>query len=797
VQLRQFPRIPWLLLVVAVLVITAAAAESAKSLYNKGREFEARQDYINAFEAFRQAYDQKPTEVKYRIAYQRTRFLAAAAHVKKGQELREAGKLDEALAEFEYAAKVDPSSFIAIQEARRTKALIDAKTGAQPPPPPATSPISKRIEEAAGPVELAPVSNQPITLEISNDSKIVYETIGKLAGINVLFDPDYVSRRVTLKLNGVSLQEALDILAFNSGTFWRPVTPNTIFIAANNKNKRNELEQNVLKTFYLSNISAPTDLQDIGNALRSILEFQKIQVVNSQNAIVVRGTPDQVALAEKVIGDFDKGKPEVVVEVAIMQVRRDKLRNLGIQPPASATVQLTGTTTSTGGTVTTPTGTVTATPSTNVTLNTFNNLKATDFAVTIPSATANFLYTDSDSKLIQNPQIRGSDGQKASLKIGDRIPIATGSIGNPIGGAFNASAGLVNTQFQYIDVGVNIDITPRVFQGREVGLKLALDVSSVSSFQNIGGINQPVISQKKIEHDIRLKEGEVNVLGGIFEQTDTKTLTGLPGLAKLPFFRYFFSSENHEVIDSEIVFVLIPHIVRSQDLSDLNQRAIDVGTGSSLELRRVARPATSTPATSAPQTPAPPKPPTPAPTQPQPQVPNGAQPNTGQQQGAQQPGGQQQGTAPVETASAAAPNTPSRSAGTASLRIDPPNLSPAAGSTFTVNVTVAGAKDLYSAPMQISYDPNLLEFMNVTNGDLLSRDGQAVALVHREDAGSIQANATRPPGSGGISGDGVIYTLTFKAKGTGTTNVTVRPSVRNSSMQVIPVSVTPAVISVK
>src|SRR5207302_4166350 len=157
----------------------------------------------------------------------------------------------------------------------RTKALIDAKSGAQPTPPPqAISPTSKRLEEAAGPVELAPVSNQPITLEISNDSKIVFETLGKLAGINVLFDPDYVSRRATLKLNGVSLQEALDILAFNSNTFWRPVTPNTIFVAANNAAKRKELEQNVLKTFYLSNISQPSDLQDIQNALRSVLDFQ-------------------------------------------------------------------------------------------------------------------------------------------------------------------------------------------------------------------------------------------------------------------------------------------------------------------------------------------------------------------------------------------------------------------------------------------------------------------------------------------------------------------------------------------
>ncbi|MCU1285595.1 MAG: type and secretion system protein [Acidobacteriales bacterium] len=798
--MRQFPRIAWLLLVI-VLVITATA-ESPRSLYNKGQQAEARQDYITAFEAYRQAYDQKPTELKYRIAFQRTRFLASAAHVNKGQELREQGKLDEALAEFEYATKVDPSSFIAVQEMRRTKTLIDSKSGTQPAPPPSPSPISRRLEEAAGPAELAPVSNQPVTLEISNDSKFVYETLGKLAGVNVLFDPDYTPRRVTLKLNGVSLQEALDILAFHSNTFWRPITPNTIFVAANTPAKRKELEQQVLKTFYLTNVSAATDLQDITSALRGILEMQKIQQVNSQNAIIVRGTPDQVALAEKIIGDIDKAKPEVIVEVAVLQVRRDKMRDLGIKPPASATVTLTGPTTTTTTPSTTPGATPTTTPTGNLTLNNFPNLKATDFAVTIPSATANFLYNDSDTKLIQNPQIRATDGIKASLKIGDRVPIATGSIGNPIGGGFNASAGLVNTQFQYIDVGVNIDITPRVFQGREIGLKLVLDISSVTGSSNIGGITQPIISQRKSEQDIRLKEGEINLLGGIFEQTDTKSISGIPGLAQLPFLKYFFSSEHKEKIDSEIIFILIPHIVRGQDYSELNHRAIDVGTGNGIDLRRVSRPSSNTPATSAPQTPVPlsQRPPAPAAQPP-------AQPAT---QSTPQTTGQTSGQSPNQIASAAteAPpangaaaaanaNTPSNAVTPMSLRFDPPSIAPNAGSTFTMNVMMAGGKDIYSAPMQIIYDPNLLQLVNVSNGDFLSRDGQAVALVHREDLGTIQANATRPPGSGGVSGDGILYALTFQAKAKGQANVSIRANVKNSAMQTVPAAVSSGVITIK
>ena len=756
--MRHLPRITSLLL---VLVLAASASgESLRSLFKKAQDAEARQDYITAYEAYKQCYDQKPTDVKYRVAFLRTRFLASSAHVNKGQVLREAGDLQGALAEFEAAAKADPSMAIAFQEGKRTQEMINAAaaspTGKAPPPP--ESPISKRLDEAAGPIELAPLSDQPLTLEINNDGKNIYETIGKLAGINVLFDSEYVPKRVALKLNGVSLQEALDILAFQSGTFWRPVTPNTIYVAQNTPSKRKELEENVLKTFYLSNISTPTDLQDITTVLRQVLELQKMQQVNSQNAIIIRDTPDKVAMAEKLINDLDKGKPEVIVDIAIMQVRRDKLRNLGITPPASASVQLTGPTS--GTTTTTPTTigtatTPTTTSSNNLTLNTFQALKATDFAVSIPAATANFLFTDNNSKLIQNPEIRASDGVKASLKIGDRVPIATGSVGNPIGGVLGASTGLVNTQFQYLDVGVNIDVTPRVYPGREIGLKLSLDVSSVTGTSNIGGISQPIISQRKIEHDIRLKEGEVNIVGGIFEQTDTNSVAGLPWLSQIPFFKYLFSSENKERIDNEIVFVLIPHIVRGQELTDMNTKAIDIGTANYLDLRRVAKPAPGTPATPAVQTPPPAAPPV---------------------------------TPPTATPGSTAPssNTPSSSSGSA-LKFDPPVLTPAKGSTFTVRVNLTAAQDLFSAPMQISYDPNVLQFMGIANGDLLTKDGQAVALVHREDPGSVQASATRPPGSGGVNGDGVLYELTFQAKNAGQAIIALRPMMRNSTMQVVPV----------
>ena len=561
-------------LLLALALVGPALADKAKSLYQQGKDAEARQKYEEAFEFFRQAYDLKPKMLGYRVAYQRTRFLAAASHVHRGQILRDAGKLTEALAEFQRGAEIDPSNFLATQEIKRTQELINQAAQPSAPLPPPDD-ISQRLARAQGPAELAPFAGDtPITLNMSEDAKLIYQTVGQLAGINILFDPDYQARRITVKLNNSTLREALEVVALESRTAWRPVTSNTIFVFADTTPKRNELSQQVLKTFYLSNLSQPSELQDIQNALRTVLEFSRITPVQSQSAIVVRGTPDQILLAEKLIDDIDKPKPEVVIDVIVLQVRRDLERNLGINPPTSASIALQGnvsTSTTTGGT-TTNTGSTG-----QINLNKFSNLHATDFLVTLPQATANFLLTDAQTRVLENPQIRASNGAKASLKIGDRIPVATGSFQPGIGGV--GINPLVNTQFQYIDVGVNIDITPTVHLDGEITLKLMLEISAVTASSNIGGISQPVIGQRKIDHEIRLRDGEANLLGGILEEQDIRSLSGIPGLAQIPFFKYLFGSTDSKRTDNEIVFILVPHIIRGPELSALNMRAIDVGMG--------------------------------------------------------------------------------------------------------------------------------------------------------------------------------------------------------------------------
>jgi general secretion pathway protein D len=452
------------------------------------------------------------------------------------------------------------------------------------------------------------------------------------------------------------------------------------------------------------------------------------------------------------------------------------MRDLGISPPGSASVALQSNVSSTSGT-TSGTTTTTSTPNT-VTLNTFNNLNANNFLVTIPPATANFVFNNSGTRIIQSPRIRASDNQKASLKIGDRVPVATGSFQPGIGGV--GINPLVNTQFQYIDVGVNVDITPQVHANNEVSLKVSVDVSSVTSHVNIGGIDQPVIGQRKIEHEIRLKEGEVNLMGGILQEQDIKSLSGIPGLGQIPLLRYLFSTEHTEKHESEIVFALIPHIVRGQELTPLNERALDVGTGTSIELRRkIESPGGGAPQGTAfqPRT-GEARPVSPAQAQ---GTPSPAAPTM---QPAQQPPSAQL-PASTQPAPSASPSGP------IAFTFDPVTTSQAVGSTFPLNVMLTGGQDVFAVPLQISYDPKLLQLVNVSNGSFLSQDGQPVALVHRDDpsTGMLQVTATRPPASGGASGEGSVVILTFLTKAPGQATVAItRPGARNSNGQVLPAS---------
>ena len=724
------------LIYLACLALVLSGCPKGKDAFSAGRIAENGKDLDSALEYYKRALQARPSSVEYQVKVADISFKAAQAHISNGQKFREQGDLNSALFEFETGQSIDPASPIAAQQIQKTLAMISAKRSvAAPSLPNATS--GEKPELAEKPPELMPLSRAAITVRMTNDAKSIIETIAKLAGLTVIFDPDFPARRISVDLTNVTLEQALEVVGVESKAFWAAMTSNIIIFVPDQPQKRRDFEDQIIRTFYLGNTVRPQELTEVVTGLRQLLDLKRIQQVNSRNAIVMRDTPAKLALAEKFIHDIDTAQPEVVIQVSVLQVRRDHLRQLGISPDTSASLTFTprafSNSSKSSGNTTLP-------------LNQLKHLASGDYSVQLPGAAAQALLSDSSTQIIQDPQIRILDGQPAKLRIGDRVPVATGSFSaGAAGGAVNP---LVNTQFQYIDVGVIVDVTPRIHPSGDVSIKVAVEVSSVTGHVTIGSIDQPVISQRKIEHDVRLKEGEVNILGGLFDHTETSSVSGWPGLAKVPLLRHFFSGEKAERQDDEILILLTPHVVRVPEIDEKKLRGIYSGTESNVQVRSVEKIG----------------------------PPQKSEPEVG-------------GAIPVapEVPLASTKNTPAPQPG--QLRFEPQTATLRAGESKKIAVVVDGARDLFSVPMLIQYDPAVLSVEEVRNGGFLSGGTQEIAVVERLDnqRGEAIISATRQPNTQGVDGTGTLIELLIKGVGPGTSKLAVvQVNARDSKLHPIP-----------
>jgi len=371
------------------------------------------------------------------------------------------------------------------------------------------------------------------------------------------------------------------------------------------------------------------------------------------------------------------------------------------------------------------------------------------------------------------------------------VPIAVGTSSSTL-----TATALTQTQFQYQDVGVNIEMTPHIHGNGDVSMKVSIEVSAIDSYSTIGGLTEPIIGQRKIDHEIRMRDGEVNLIGGMMEHDDVQNISGLPWLSQIPVLKYLFGQGQKSKTDNETVFALIPHVVRRLDIDDLNIRPVDIGTQNVIEVRRTAR-------TPAPVVPAPPTVPSAVPT-PTTSIPPAAIPG-----GVQNPKPAQ--AASNNSAATSGASDAQQSAGVASsaagtttlgpvLSLDPPMVNQAMGSMFAVNVILNGGQNVFTVPVQINYDPKVLTFVNVSNAGALSKDGAAVAIVHRDDAekGTLQVSLMRPPGASGINPQGPLFTLMFVAKTAGQGTVSVGKAVlRDPNMAAIEASGSQAIVNVR
>jgi general secretion pathway protein D len=807
-----------------------AKTRKGDKLANDARTAEANGDYDKALELESEAVALDPSDPSYLLVLRRVRFEAGNMHIKNGRRLRDAGVLENALAEFEKAWAIDPSSDIALQEIRRTRAMIERSKKAPDQPeaeksmaPAALSRLraQERTDMLMPLPELRPLNTDLIDLKMTNRPRVLFETVAKVAGINLLFDSEYNQQQtlqnVQVDLTRTTLDQALDQIALVTRSFWKPISANTIFVTVDNPTKRREYAEQVVKVFYLTNITGPQEMQEMLTVLRTVVDVQKVFNYTAQNALVVRAEADTMALVEKLISDLDKPRSEVIVDIMVMQVSSTHIRNLtaafaatGINTsliPNSTTPTTTSTTTT--STTTAPTTTTTTPPSAVTTIQNLGRIN--QYVLTnVPGATLEALMNDSLTRVLQAPQIRAVSNAKASIKIGDKVPTATGSFQPGVGGVGVGVNALVNTQFTFIDVGVNVEITPWIHDNNEISLHIDLDVSQVKDRINIGGIEQPEISQNKSTADVRLREGEVNLIGGIIQQTSSRAVTGIPGLGQLPWVGKLFSGENVEHDKSELVIALIPHIVRGPDVTESNLKGVAAGNATQIKVNYAPRPAPpvligNVPPATAPLTPAPPSPGTPATTTPPVTAPAAAAPPA---------------TAPPITAPPIAPPVPGLTG--VPIPTPPPGSAPAAAtppgggsrasfvpnrleaqlsSSATVTVQLDNATDLASVAAHLQYDPRILRVVNIVPGDLPQRNAAPLQPVRNilNDVGQADVLITRGPADGGVSGSGSVFSVIFQAVGRGDTQVTLSfLRATSTSGQPIPAAVPgPLTVSVR
>ena len=531
--------------------------------FREARKAELRKDWDTALVNYEKAGRDQPENSKIIIHERLVRVQASALHLKQGQRLLKEGRPDDASGEFQKAVSIDPTNEAAAQELAR---VVAAQAAAKQARESALKQALKANEEAANApaIKLKAFPEEPLAhFRISADSRKVFEALAKLANLNVAFTSTFRPGPISVDLSSVKVEEALNIVALQTHTFWRAITSNTILVVPDTPTDRRDYDVEELKTIYLSNPLAAADRTAITTALKQVLGLQKIIDNPDSNAIMIRDTPQKVAAAEQLVHDLDRSKAEIVMDVAVVEADRDRARDLGLYP---ATVTSSGTITPglQGGLVFAPptsSSSSSTTTSAGINLNTFG---INDYALVVPSAVANAVLNDTRTHILQNPQVRSTDGQTAKLSIGERVPYATGSFLPSLGGTTTSGTTglLASTQFQFQDVGVKLELTPHLLANGEVAIHASIEISSLGANVTIAGVSEPTFGERKIEHDIRLKEGEVSVLGGLIQTTITNTVAGVPFLGDVPFLRYLFSTEHAERQETEVLVMLTPRVVR-------------------------------------------------------------------------------------------------------------------------------------------------------------------------------------------------------------------------------------------
>lgn len=549
---------------IALLLLQFGCA--AQQAYHRAEDAAKRGEWDRAVGQYMIALNEKPDKPEYRTGFERARLAASQFHFQKAKLLMQTKNFEQAIIEFQIALNFDPTNQFVANEMEVARGLYEKEQNKEK-----LTEIEKAKEEAKRKMQLykvlGPEAETTIpSMKFHDDSlKHILAALGQVAGINIVYDSDFRDQEFSVSLDNIKFKDAMDQILVANRLYYKPLDQSTILIIPDNPQKRRQYDEQVIQTFFLSN----AELNDVLNMVRSVMQIQRIATNPQLNAITVRDTPDKIAIVAKIIEANDKPQSEVLLDIEILELDRDRLQRYGVdldRYQVSQTLQIGSQ----------PAGTFFG-----------NQLKAIDAAswsFSIPSITYRALASDLRTRLLAKPQIRASEGKQVTVRLGDRVPIPVNVIQTSIAPAPGQPVTTYpTTTYQQQDVGINIDVTPRVHHNREISLTLRFELTSIT--QEGTGTTPPTIGNRTVNTVIRLKDGETNLLAGLLRTDDRKALTGVPGIVNIPLIRDLFASNSKTIQEKDIVFTITPHILRTPSISEEDLSPIWIGTEDDIQLK--------------------------------------------------------------------------------------------------------------------------------------------------------------------------------------------------------------------
>ena len=780
--------------IVLTLFVSGCAAGRA---FRKGDEAARAGDWDTAVKEYSRAVQENPRRAEYKIALERATQSASREHITRAHDLETKDQLDAALIEYRRAQELDPSNRLAAARSiELEKTIRDRIEKTRPKPPIAT--LLDQARRASTPL-LSPTAPLPVVSFGPNASvRDILNFIGTTTGINVTYDQTYADKAYTVRLEDVTLEQALQQITAANQLFYKVLNPKTIIIIPDNAQKHAQYDDLVVRVFYISH----ADVSELSQVINTIMRIPTMPVPptllpnKTANTITVRATAPVIDVIERIIRANDKPRAEVVVDVQILEVNRKRTKELGLNlsnyslgltfSPEFAPPNTSGPTTPANP------------PPFN--LNTISQgISTADFYLSVPTAVVKFLESDSHTKVIAKPQLRGAEGTKLTMALGDQIPVLSTVFGAQVPGGI---ASVPQSSFNYKDVGVNLEMTPRVtYEGEIVLDGFMVESSALGPSISVAGQDVPSFSSRKVSTKLRLREGESTLLAGLLRDEQRKILTGFPGIMRAPVLRSLFGQTQDEDNQSDIVMLLTPHIVRTHELTVEDLSSIFIGTQQNIGLGGppplIAPQPVENPPAAAPGAPAattPPGAPVPSPvtspvpgflTPPAGTPSNVPSPSTGPPTpilptpGATPPAGAVTPPGVAPPAPARDPNAPPPaapgvatppSATTAQVIVTPPgNEFRVAGGPYTVPVSINNASRVSMMTLTITFNPNVLRVRNVQDGTFMRQGTVPTTFTPRIDAaaGRVDIAITRTGDQAGASGAGLLAALVFDAIGQG------------------------------